>query len=263
MNVRYIHWKEEEAESRAGLLVSAGFDVDFTPFNGPPSVKKMEKELPGTVVIDLSRLPSQGRDLGVMLRKRKGTRMIPLVFVDGLSEKVENVRKLLPDASYCRWEELPEAVRDAGKKTGTEVVVPESVFAAYSGKPIAEKLGLKTDNTLAVINSPETFEQDLARFPSGINVAFEMVKDMDTVLWFAESPRELEHGLTSIVEVAKQVPVWIAWPKGGSVKEGELTQQVVRQEAMALGLVDYKICSVNDTWSALLFTWRGEDDSSD
>ncbi|MBN1264344.1 MAG: hypothetical protein JXA25_02545 [Anaerolineales bacterium] len=131
MNVRYIHWKEEEAESRAELLVSAGFDVDFTPFTGPPSVKKMEKELLDAVVIDLSRMPSQGCDLGVMLRKRKSTRLMPLVFINGPVLKVEKVRKLLPDAFLCWREELAERVSSAEKQIRSEVcVVPDSVFTA-------------------------------------------------------------------------------------------------------------------------------------
>ena len=52
-------------------------------------------------------------------------------------------------------------------------------------------------------------------------------------------------------------PVWIAWPKKASAIDSDLTQQIVRKAGMDVGMVDYKVCSIDQDWSGLLFTWRG------
>lgn len=89
-------------------------------------------------------------------------------------------------------------------------------------------------------NSSKVFEAEQAGFPAEITVVFEMLENADTGLWFVHSPSQLQTELKSIVKAATKIPVWIAWLKDGSVKKGELTQQIVREEAMELGLVDYK-----------------------
>jgi hypothetical protein len=65
--------------------------------------------------------------------------------------------------------------------------------------------------------------------------------------------------LPGIVDASKRAPVWIAWPKKRSKLAGDLAQQIVRERGMAEGMVDYKICSIDQDWSALLFKWRGKD----
>jgi hypothetical protein len=66
----------------------------------------------------------------------------------------------------------------------------------------------------------------------------------------------MDRGLARMIPNLGKAHAWIAWPKGGSATHGNLTQQVVRAKALAAGLVDYKICSIDSTWSALLFRAR-------
>ena len=85
--IRLIHWKAEEAEERAALLRKAGYQVNREPFEGPASLRVMGDDPPAAVVIDLSRLPSQGRDVALVIRHRKTTRALPLVMAGGKEEK--------------------------------------------------------------------------------------------------------------------------------------------------------------------------------
>ena len=90
--IRLIHWNAGEAAERAGRLRTAGFEVNHELPGGASFLKDLGLDPPAAIAIDLSRLPSQGRDLALMIRKRKDTRGIPLVFVGGEPEKVERVR---------------------------------------------------------------------------------------------------------------------------------------------------------------------------
>ena len=116
VTIRLIHWKGEEAEERAEKLRSTGYTVDATVPAGPESFRALTQDPPAAVVIDLSRTPSNGRDVALFLRKTKSTRHIPIVFVEGDTEKVERIRKLLPDAVYSTW----RAIRGSGGRLPTE-----------------------------------------------------------------------------------------------------------------------------------------------
>ena len=96
--MRLIHWNEAEAKEKADRLRSAGYVVEYDKFT--PSLLRERENPPGAVIIDLSRLPSQGRDVAMALRSYKTTRTIPLVFVDGELEKVEIIKAQIPDADY-------------------------------------------------------------------------------------------------------------------------------------------------------------------
>jgi CheY-like chemotaxis protein len=96
--VRLIHGNAGEGEERAELLRAAGYRVVCEVLRGPDLLRKMQKDPPLAVVIDLSRIPSHGRDIALALRSQKGTRRVPLIFAAGDPEKVDRIRKILPDA---------------------------------------------------------------------------------------------------------------------------------------------------------------------
>ncbi len=77
------------------------------------------------------------------------------------------------------------------------------------------------------------------------------------LLWFVTSCADLERDMAKMAEAAGPPPLWIIWPKKTPILASDLTQQIVRQAGLAAGLVDYKICAVNATWSGLLFGRRG------
>jgi CheY-like chemotaxis protein len=256
--IHLIHWNEAEAEERSQLLINEGFDVNPLPPAGSSFLKDLESEDPQAILIDLSRLPSQGRDLAISLRKRKGTRHIPIVFVGGDPIKVEKIREVLPDAIYGEWEEIKALIEQAGEQDVEDLYVPDSVFAAYAGKPLAEKLGVKKGFKVAYINADGNFLSALGELPPDV----EMIPSCDPVanltIWFVNSQKNLESDLDAIISISKNHPVWIAWPKKGSRYQSDLTQQIIRQTGLDAGMVDYKICSIDQNWSALIFKWRGD-----
>jgi CheY-like chemotaxis protein len=252
-----VHWKPQEAEQGVRLLVEAGFDVNAESILVSGFLRQLENEKPDAVLIDLSRAPSQGRDLGVSIRMRKGTRHIPLVFVGGKPEKVEAIRELLPDAGFTDWENVAARIEQLVKDGVPDPIVPDSVFAAYAGKLLAEKLGIKPSFVVAHVGAPSDFVSTLGELPEGSVVVEGPDQGANLTVWFVRSAENLSEELPGIVDTSKHAPVWIAWPKKGSKLESDLAQQIVRERGMAEGMVDYKICSIDVDWSALLFKWRG------
>jgi len=254
--VRLIHWKAEEAPERAGRLERLGYPVVYALPAGRSFLKELREEPPLAVVIDLSRLPSQGRDLAVQIRKQATTRRLPLVFVGGDPQKVTRIRELLPDAVYGPWDAIGDMIETAITHPPEYPVVPASAFAAYAGKPLAQKLGIKADSAVILVNAPKGFEQTLSDLPTGARLLHGTGSQGDLGIWFARSRDKVRDNLPEIVEMARSAPLWIAWPKKASGVDSDLSQQFVRETGLAAGLVDYKICSIDATWSGLLFTKR-------
>src|SRR5690348_15008597 len=113
LRVRLFHWKASEAAALIKLLRSEGYAVDYQgePANG--SFRSLRESPPAAAVIDLTRMPSHGRYVAAAIRGSKSTRHIPIVFVDGQPEKVERVRRDLPDAIYTTTKRLAAALKRA------------------------------------------------------------------------------------------------------------------------------------------------------
>jgi hypothetical protein len=166
--VRYIHWHAAEAGERAERIRALGHAVDHALPRGAAFFRHLAEDPPDAVVIDLSRLPSQGRDLGVTLRTRAGTRHLPLVFLDGDPHKVARIQELLPDAVYTTWDELGPMLAGAIAHPPEEPVDPGSAFAAYAGTPLAQKLGIEArgSRTVVLVGAPADFGATLGPAPS-------------------------------------------------------------------------------------------------
>src|SRR5439155_4717822 len=112
--VQLVHWKESEAAPGIERLRDAGFTVRFEPFDPfPAALKRAKADPPDAFVIDLSRLPSAGRDVGLALREAKSTRFVPIVFVGGEPEKIQRTQRHLPDATYTTWPRIVAALKRA------------------------------------------------------------------------------------------------------------------------------------------------------
>jgi hypothetical protein len=243
-------------EERAERIRAAGYQVDGEVPSGRAYLRALQEDPPLAVVIDLGRLPSQGRDMGLQIRNQGATRHVPLVFVEGDPQKVARVHELLPDAVYCSWPEIGEALGGAIAAPPDDPVVPGSVFAAYAGTPLPKKLGIQAGHRVALVEAPAGFEKTLGELPVGVELARGARVPCDLTIWFTHSREKLEAGLAGMIAQAGQGPVWIAWPKKASGVATDLSQQVVRETGLGAGLVDYKICSIDATWSGLLFTRR-------
>ena len=254
--VRLIHWNELEAAACAARLVAAGYAVDARPFD-QAALKAQRADPPAAFVIDLSRLPSHGREVAAALRGFAATRRVPLVFADGAPEKVERVRRLLPDASFTPWSRIRSTLKRAMARPVAAPVVPSSSMAAYAGTPLPAKLGISAGSVVALVDAPDGFETTLGDLPVGVTLTRRPQGGRDTTLWFVRSQRALDGRLAAMTRHGKGGGLWILWPKKTSGLRCDLTQASVRRAGLAAGLVDFKICAVDATWSGLRFSVRG------
>jgi hypothetical protein len=254
--IRLIHWNADEAAAGVARLHKAGYDVDFEVPAGPAFFRTLKKRLPDAFVIDLTRLPSHGRDIALGLRKSKSTRVIPLVFVDGPPEKVDRVKAALPDATYTSWSRVRSSLKRAMANPPATPVVPSSQLAGYSGTPLPKKLGIKSGMVVALVGTPDGFEQTLQPLPNNVVFRHQARGKCDLIIWFAASAAALNRRIQRLGAAAGSGGLWIAWPKKTSGITTDLTQTMVREVGLASGLVDYKICAIDQTWSGLKFTQR-------
>jgi len=254
--IKLIHWKIEEIDDKANILQAAGYEVDSSLSLGSQLFRQLGENPPAAIVIDLSRSPSQGRDFALLIRKRKTSRHIPLVFVGGAPQKVDPIKQLIPDASYTSWDEIDLTLVQAIANPPAEPVVHESTFAGYAGKPLPDKLGIKAGMTIVLVHPPQEFAETLGKLPDGTQIQEARTGGFDLTIWFCRSISDLNSNLEHIVAQARSDPVWIAWPKKKSGVRSDLTQQFVRQTGLDNNMVDYKICSIDETWSGLLFKYR-------
>jgi hypothetical protein len=255
--IRLVHWKREQAAERIRALEAAGYAVECDDRIGPPALRAIRDDPPAAVVIDMARIPSRGRDFGLALRHNGGTRRVPLVFAGGDPAKIDRVKEFLPDAVYTPWSRIRSALRRAIAHPPAEPAVPRSVLAGYEGTPLPKKLGVKTGSTIALSGAPAGFEERLGNLPDGATVRRRVRGKFDLTIWFARSRTEVEGRIDRMREaMADGGSLWIAWPKKASGVPSDLSQAVVREVGLASGLVDYKVCSIDDTWSGLRFARR-------
>ncbi|MCZ6598893.1 MAG: hypothetical protein O7B99_14745 [Planctomycetota bacterium] len=254
--VRLIHWNTAEARAKAKLLRAAGYRVEHEPPVDSAVMKDFRAHPPDAVVIDLSRLPGQGRDWAFILRTSKATRQVPIVFVDGDPKKLPRIKKQVPDAEYTTWSRIRSSLKRAIAHPPANPVQPASALAGYSDTPLPKKLGVKPDSTVALVCAPPGFEQMLGKLPVGAKIKRQARGRCDLIVWFARSRKDVEGRVKKLGALAGPGGLWIAWPKQASGVKTDLTQADVRRIGLANGLVDYKIAAIDATWSGLRFTRR-------
>lgn len=132
-------------------------------------------------------------------------------------------------------------------------------MSGYSGTPLARKLGIGPGARVALLGAPGGFEDDLAPLPSGVRLIRRLAADLDVAVLFVTRRAELERRFP--VAAARLTPaggLWVAWPKRSSGVATDLTEDVLREVGLPLGLVDNKVCAVDEVWSGLRFVWRRE-----
>jgi hypothetical protein len=127
--------------------------------------------------------------------------------------------------------------------------------AGYSGTPLVRKLGIKPGHRLLLVDEPAGFA--LADLPDGVT---EARGEADVILAFFTRRAELAEALPALRErMDPAAGLWIAWPKRASKVETDLTEDVVRDLALANTLVDNKVCAIDETWSGLRLVIRLRD----
>jgi hypothetical protein len=131
--------------------------------------------------------------------------------------------------------------------------------SGYSGTPLADKLGFKSGQRACYVNAPETFEGLLGELPDDVQVCDGLLGPLDLIVCFVTSRRVLEQRLPALRRaLAPAGMLWISWPKKASGVETDMSEDVVRAVALPTGLVDTKVCAIDDTWSGLRLVIRKE-----
>jgi hypothetical protein len=133
-------------------------------------------------------------------------------------------------------------------------------MAGYSGTPLVKKLGIKEGSRAALVGAPLGFRNELEGLPTGVSFVTSVEGGLDFILFFAKTRAELMGNFSRLS--AKLNPtgmLWIAWPKKASGVATDLTDAVVREVGLNAGLVDVKVCAVNEIWSGLKFVIRVKD----
>ncbi len=129
-------------------------------------------------------------------------------------------------------------------------------MAGYSATPLVKKLGIKPGFNLAFVNAPPGFLQKL-KLPSEVTINSRSQKPLDFVLLFVRGEAELKKSFSRYADRLKPAGMlWVAWPKKSSAMATELSFINVQAIGLAAGLVDTKICAVDEIWSGLKFVFR-------
>ena len=122
--------------------------------------------------------------------------------------------------------------------------------------PLPKKLGIKPGFKVALLASPKGFTAALKPVPDKVRFTARPEPDADLFICFVKRAAELHHHLAAASAVATRQTLWLAWPKKASGVKSDLDGNVVRETGLATGWVDFKVCSIDSTWSGLAFKRR-------
>ena len=132
-------------------------------------------------------------------------------------------------------------------------------MAGYSTTPLAKKLGIREGALVVLVSPPPRFAELLEPLPNDARVLATLPKkeQLDVAIVFSSKKKDLEKGLKSALKSLSETgAIWIAWPKKSSGVVTEVDEFFVRRAGLATGLVDNKVCAIDDTWSGLRFVVR-------
>lgn len=133
-------------------------------------------------------------------------------------------------------------------------------MAGYSGTPLVQKLGIKSGMTMHVIGAPDGYLGTLGRLPDDVASSRTLKAPLDFVQFFTTSRTALEKKFAALAKsLAPAGMLWVSWPKKASKVETDVTEDVVRGIALKGGLVDVKVCAVDEVWSGLKLVRRLKD----
>lgn len=255
MRVHLVSWDPVDARARQRALEALGHTATWLDgTTGTPLMRALRASDADVFLIDLGRRPSHGREVAMALRSSPATRHRPLVFAGGDDEATARMRGLLPDATYTTWGRLKTALPKALTAAPSAPVVPPDRL--FSGRTLAQKLGLAAGETVAVMGAPPGFADLLGALPAGTRLSARAEASCDRLIWFVRSRRELQTALGRLGTLVTTQVAWLAWPKAASGMTTDLNGNDVRESGLAVGLVDFKVCSIDPTWSGLAFKRR-------
>ena len=134
--------------------------------------------------------------------------------------------------------------------------------AGYSGTPLAKKLGIKEGFTILTIDAPSNYVGLVEPLPANTKITSKPGNNLDFIHFFTNSRDDLFRGLAKYKNLIKQDgTIWVSWYKKAAKLPTEITEDTVRDAALPLGLVDVKVCAVDEKWSGLKLVIRKENRS--
>ncbi|HZJ01229.1 MAG TPA: DUF3052 domain-containing protein [Gemmatimonadaceae bacterium] len=130
--------------------------------------------------------------------------------------------------------------------------------AGYSGTPLPKKLGIREGSRVALLHAPEGFCATLGAVPSRVTVRDKVGSEADVIVLFATKFSKLK---PEFLKAMRMMPadggmLWIAWPKKAAKMDTDLDENFIRDYGLSLGVVDTKVCAIDETWSGLRFNRR-------
>ena len=132
-------------------------------------------------------------------------------------------------------------------------------MAGYSQTPLVKKLGLKEENRFFVSGLSKDYTALIGEFPTQAIQVSRLSKNLDFIHYFTKSREQLESFIPKAINYIKRDGViWISWPKKASRIASDVSEDTIREIALPLGLVDVKVCAIDDIWSGLKLVIRKE-----
>lgn len=132
-------------------------------------------------------------------------------------------------------------------------------MAGYSGTPLPQKIGIKPGHRVSLLNAPADFPSALVTRAGEVQYVAASAMAVDVVVVFEKSRKALEEQLPRLMSrIVTDGMIWVAWPKKASGVKTDLNENLVRDIALPLGLVDIKVCAIDETWSGLKLVIRKE-----
>ena len=130
--------------------------------------------------------------------------------------------------------------------------------AGYSGTPLPQKLGIREGDVVCVVDDPGAARELISPLPPGAMFGSDPLA-AEVVVLFVTARRTFEEQVDDLGQaVFPDRSLWVAWPKRSSGVATDMTEDVVREVGLPLGLVDNKVCAIDATWSGLRLVWRKE-----
>jgi hypothetical protein len=134
-----------------------------------------------------------------------------------------------------------------------------SAVSGYSGTPLAKKLGIKAGANVCLSHAPKHYGGLVAPLPDGVRLVGRVSEATDLIHIFVTRRKDLERALKSTLKAMRpNAAVWVSWPKKSSGVATDVTEDTIRAVALPMGLVDIKVCAVDDVWSGLKLVVRKE-----
>ncbi|MEW6155879.1 MAG: DUF3052 domain-containing protein [Verrucomicrobiota bacterium] len=136
-------------------------------------------------------------------------------------------------------------------------------MAGYSGTPLSKKLGLKPGSKVRFVHEPPSFQSLLEPLPPNIQILSALQTELDLAILFVNSAAALRRDFSKLARSLQPAGMlWVAWPKKSSGVSTDLNFDVVQKTGLSTGLVDVKICAIDEIWSGLKFVIRKENRKS-